>query len=140
MLNKFEEVLEKWNGGFRGAKIKLARELKVDDSTISAWLKGRSKPGKDKIIKMAKLFKKSEEEIKSMFVVDNSVNQQANGNSGNVISGNSFSNVGNVAASHGGDIEGIRQELRETRGSLGDKIKVLEAKLDLILEKLRKGK
>jgi len=139
MLNKFEEVLEKWNGGFRGAKIKLARELKVDDSTISAWLKGRSKPGKDKIIKMAKLFKKSEEEIKSMFVVDNSVNQQANGNSG-VIMGNNNSNVNNVAASHGGDIEGIRQELRETRESLGDKIKVLEAKLDLILEKLRKGK
>ena len=73
------------------------------------------------------------------FYEDNSVNQQANGNSG-VIMGNNNSNVNNVAASHGGDIEEIRQELRETRESLGDKIKILEAKLDLILEKLRKGK
>lgn len=131
-MNKFEKCLEEWNGGFRGAKIRLARELKVDDSTVSAWLKGRSKPGKDKITKMSKIFKKSEKEIKAMFIEDNSVNQQANGNSGNVSQ--------TVNNADGGDIDGIRQELRETRESLGDKIKILEAKLDLILEKLRKGK
>ena len=59
-------------------------------------------------------------------------------NSG-VIMGNNNSNVSNVTASHGGDIEGIRQELRETRESLGDKIKILEAKLDVLLERT-KGK
>ena len=137
----FKKILTEWNDGiFRGAQAKFAREMGVSKVTVMRWLSGALPPSEKQIKNMAKLFKKSEEEIKSMFVVDNSVNQQANGNSGNVISGNSFSNVGNVAASHGGDIEGIRQELLETRESLGDKIKVLEAKLDLILEKLRKGK
>lgn len=135
-----KNILTEWNDGiFRGAQAKFAREMGVSKVTVMRWLSGALPPSEKQIKNMAKLFKKSEEEIKSMFVVDNSVNQQANGNSG-VIMGNNNSNVNNVAASHGGDIEGIRQELRETRESLGDKIKVLEAKLDLILEKLRKGK
>ena len=120
MLNKFEEVLEKWNGGFRGAKIKLARELKVDDSTVSAWLKGRSKPGKDKIIKMAKLFKKSEEEIKAMFVVDNSVTQQAGRDS----SGTMTQNIGTASAAE--------------ISRLSDKIEILSLKMDKILSALEK--
>ena len=139
-MTTFKELLTEWNNGYEyGSQVKLARELKLSQSTIMRWVTGALRPSEKQIKNMAKLFKKSEEEIKAMFVVDNSVNQQANGNSG-VIMGNNNSNVNNVAASHGGDIEGIRQELRETRESLGDKIKVLEAKLDLILEKLRKGK
>ena len=139
-MTTFKELLTEWNNGYEyGSQVKLARELKLSQSTIMRWVTGALRPSEKQIKNMAKLFKKSEEEIKAMFVVDNSVNQQANGNSG-VIMGNNNSNVNNVAASHGGDIEEIRQELRETRESLGDKIKVLEAKLDLILEKLRKGK
>lgn len=132
-MTTFKELLTEWNNGYEyGSQVKLARELKLSQSTIMRWVTGALRPSEKQIKNMAKLFKKSEEEIKSMFVVDNSVNQQANGNSGNV--SQTVNNAG------GGEIEGIRQELRETRESLGDKIKILEAKLDLILEKLRKGK
>ena len=115
----------------------LAKKIGQKISAVARWEAGVFKPTEANLKKIAEATGKP---LDYFLQEDNSVNQQANGNSGNVISGNSFSNVGNVAASHGGDIEGIRQELRETRESLGDKIKVLEAKLDLILEKLRKGK
>ena len=132
-MTSFKELLTEWNNGYEyGSQVKLARELKLSQSTIMRWVTGALRPSEKQIKNMAKLFNKSEEEIKAMFVVDNSVNQQANGNSGNV--SQTVNNAG------GGDIEEIRQELRETRESLGDKIKILEAKLDLILEKLRKGK
>lgn len=115
----------------------LADVLGITNPVVNTWVTGKRNPTVRTLKKIAAATGKP---LDFFLQEDNSVNQQANGNSGNVISGNSFSNVNNVAASHGGDIEGIRQELRETRESLGDKIKILEAKLDLILEKLRKGK
>lgn len=114
----------------------LAKKIGQKISAVARWEAGVFKPTEANLKKIAEATGKP---LDYFLQEDNSVNQQANGNSG-VIMGNNNSNVNNVAASHGGDIEGIRQELRETRESLGDKIKVLEAKLDLILEKLRKGK
>lgn len=135
----FKNILTEWNDGiFRGAQAKFAREMGVSKVTVMRWLSGALRPSEKQIKNMAKLFKKSEEEIKSMFVVDNSVNQQANGNSGNVISGNSFSNVGNVAASHGG-AEAEIKELAAKVEQMGKDIQILNLKMDLILEKM-KGK
>ena len=114
----------------------LAKKIGQKISAVARWEAGVFKPTEANLKKIAEATGKT---LDYFLQEDNSVNQQANGNSG-VIMGNNNSNVNNVAASHGGDIEGIRQELRETRESLGDKIKILEAKLDLILEKLRKGK
>jgi len=114
----------------------LADVLGITNPVVNTWVTGKRNPTVRTLKKIAAATGKP---LDFFLQEDNSVNQQANGNSG-VIMGNNNSNVNNVAASHGGDIEGIRQELRETRESLGDKIKVLEAKLDLILEKLRKGK
>lgn len=128
-------VLARREAGF--SQEEFAKKMGKTRQTIYTWENELFTPSIKMLKKIAEVTGKT---LDYFLQEDNSVNQQANGNSGNVISGNSFSNVGNVAASHGGDIEGIRQELRETRESLGDKIKVLEAKLDLILEKLRKGK
>ena len=114
----------------------LAKKIGQKISAVARWEAGVFKPTEANLKKIAAATGKP---LDYFLQEDNSVNQQANGNSG-VIMGNNNSNVNNVAASHGGDIEEIRQELRETRESLGDKIKILEAKLDLILEKLRKGK
>lgn len=128
-------VLARREAGF--SQEEFAKKMGKTRQTIYTWENELFTPSIKMLKKIAEVTGKT---LDYFLQEDNSVNQQANGNSGNVISGNSFSNVGNVAASHGGDIEGIRQELRETRESLGDKIKILEAKLDLILEKLRKGK
>lgn len=70
-MTELEKLLQTWNNGvLRGAKIRLARELNVDDSTVSAWVAGRAKPTADKIEKMSKLFNVSEHEIKAAFDVE----------------------------------------------------------------------
>lgn len=107
----------------------LAKKIGQKISAVARWEAGVFKPTEANLKKIAEATGKP---LDYFLQEDNSVNQQANGNSGNV--SQTVNNAG------GGDIEEIRQELRETRESLGDKIKVLEAKLDLILEKLRKGK
>lgn len=107
----------------------LAKKIGQKISAVARWEAGVFKPTEANLKKIAEATGKP---LDYFLQEDNSVNQQANGNSGNVSQ--------TVNNADGGDIEGIRQELRETRESLGDKIKVLEAKLDLILEKLRKGK
>lgn len=127
-------VLARREAGF--SQEEFAKKMGKTRQTIYTWENELFTPSIKMLKKIAEVTGKT---LDYFLQEDNSVNQQANGNSG-VIMGNNNSNVNNVAASHGGDIEGIRQELRETRESLGDKIKVLEAKLDLILEKLRKGK
>lgn len=67
-MTALEKLLQNWNNGvLRGAKIRLARELKVDDSTVSAWVAGRANPPADKIEKIAKLFNVSERDVKAAF-------------------------------------------------------------------------
>lgn len=71
-MTELEKLLQNWNNGvLRGAKIRLARELNVDDSTVSAWVAGRAKPTADKIEKMSKLFNVSEQTIKDVFNEEN---------------------------------------------------------------------
>lgn len=78
-MNKLEKILQTWNNGvLRGAKIRLARELDVDDSTVSAWVAGRANPSADKIEKMSKLFKISEREVRMAFG-DKSINNMVEG-------------------------------------------------------------
>lgn len=67
-MTELEKLLQKWNNGvLRGAKIRLARELNVDDSTVSAWVAGRANPQADKIEKISKLFGVSEKQLKTPF-------------------------------------------------------------------------
>ena len=70
-MTALEKLLQNWNNGvLRGAKIRLARELKVDDSTVSAWVAGRANPPADKIEKISKLFNVSEREVKAAFGIE----------------------------------------------------------------------
>ena len=70
-MTELEKLLQNWNNGvLRGAKIRLARELNVDDSTVSAWVAGRANPPADKVEKISKLFKISEKEVKKAFGVE----------------------------------------------------------------------
>ncbi|WP_428065406.1 S24 family peptidase [Candidatus Proelusimicrobium volucris] len=67
-MTKFEKMLETWNNeALRGAKAKLSKEMNVSEVTVSRWAKGELKPGQAAIKKMAKIFKKSEEEIREIF-------------------------------------------------------------------------
>jgi len=67
-MTEAEELLKKWNGGIlRNAKSKLAKELKVQNTNVSAWLNGRQRPSERAINKMSKLFGKTEKDIKELF-------------------------------------------------------------------------
>ena len=64
-MNKFEIILQKYNGGnFRGARAKLARDLEVTEATVGRWAKGEMFPSKDKLEQMATLFGVTVEEVK----------------------------------------------------------------------------
>lgn len=67
-MNKKEELLAAFNeGNLRGSQAKLASLLKLSTPTISEWMAGKKNPGEKNIKKMAKIFKKSEEEIREIF-------------------------------------------------------------------------
>lgn len=57
------------NGIVRGSQIKVAKALNTTEVVVSRWVKGISKPSEESVYKLAKLFKKSEEEIKSIFSI-----------------------------------------------------------------------
>jgi len=127
MLNfgeKFQKILEE--KGF--TQRKFAEIFGVDHSQINMWCTGKRNPTKRTVKKISEALG-----VPVAYFLNESVS-----NSG-VIMGNNNSNVSNVAASHGGDIEGIRQ-LSAKVEQMGKDIQILNLKMDLILEKLRKGK
>jgi transcriptional regulator with XRE-family HTH domain len=129
-MKEIEKMLMKWNDGvFRGAKLRLSKELKVTDSAISAWLSGRVDPAIDKIEKMAKLFNTNEAHIRAVFGMGERINRIEH-------RGDNYNNGGEI---HYGD------QIKETQKSLKDeieriklKIENIELKLDLLLEKTNK--
>lgn len=67
-LSAAEVLLKNWNDGIlRNAKMKLAKTLGVQGSNISDWLHGRQAPSERAVVKMAKLFGKTEEEVREAF-------------------------------------------------------------------------
>lgn len=63
-MRKFIELLERKYGSIRGAQTKLAEDLKVNQSSVSNWLRGRNLPNPDVVKKMASLFCVEEETIR----------------------------------------------------------------------------
>lgn len=57
------------NGIVRGSQMKAAKALNTTEVVVSRWVKGISKPSEESVCKLAKLFGKSEEEIKSLFCI-----------------------------------------------------------------------
>jgi hypothetical protein len=128
-MTTVEELLKEWNNGIlRGAKARLAKEIKLPDTNISSWISGRTRPGESAISKMSKIFKKSEEDIKAAFGVKYryAVSQHAG-----------YNNRGVSQTVNHADIEFFRAELKMIEAKM-DTLKTLEFKIDLLLE--RKGK
>lgn len=67
-MNKKEFFLKEINGGiWRGAQAKIARLLNIKTPTVSDWFKNRKQPSEENILKMAKLFNKTPQQIKEVF-------------------------------------------------------------------------
>jgi len=67
MITK-EELLKEWNNGIiRGSQLKLARVMGLSHVSITRWFSGQQIPSEENIKKMAKIFKKSEEDINALF-------------------------------------------------------------------------
>ena len=73
LLNKFLKEINK--GRLYKAQKILADKLDVSDVTVSKWCSGKMQPSDDNITKMAKLFKKSEKEIRDIFLNDNNTSK-----------------------------------------------------------------
>ena len=120
-LTAAEKILKEWNGGvLRDAKTKLAKELRLPTSNISNWLHGRQEPAEKAVVKMAKLFGKSEKEVKNAFAGAEKTQPIQK------IVKNKDCNISQV-------IHSVEAEV------LKGQMKVLEAKMDLIIQIL-KGK
>lgn len=64
-METFIELLINWHKGIeRGSQVALARTLGLSKVTIGRWVNGDLKPSEIQIKKMAKLFKKNEEEVR----------------------------------------------------------------------------
>jgi transcriptional regulator with XRE-family HTH domain len=118
-MNKKEELLKEWNNDvLRGSAAKLANILKLNPSSVSDWLSEKKFPSEENIKNMSKIFKKSEAEIKEIFDVKGGVVQNAK-------------NIKN----NSGEINKVVHADNEL---LNEKLKNMDLKLDLILEKLKK--
>lgn len=67
---KLDTLFERKYGAIRGGQTKLAKDLGVDQSSISSWISGRNKPTKDYVKKMASIFGVSEADIYAIFSKD----------------------------------------------------------------------
>ena len=74
------------NGKFNGAKLKLAKHLKVSSASVSQWIAHKTEPSADNIEKMAKFFNVPSKTIQKIFL------ENSNINSNNKIN-NSFNNT-----------------------------------------------
>lgn len=72
---KLDTLFERKYGAIRGGQTKLAKDLGVDQSSISSWISGRNKPTKDYVKKMAIIFGVSEADIYSIFSKDETRSQ-----------------------------------------------------------------
>lgn len=120
-ISEVEKLLKDWNGGvLREAKTRLAKELKVQTGNVSNWIHGRQEPSERALVKMAKLFGKKEEEIRKAFGFNKNkpIIQQ---------------NLKNKDCHIQQIINAAEAEVLKTQ------MKVIETKLDLIIQILKGG-
>jgi plasmid maintenance system antidote protein VapI len=131
-MNEIEKLLTEKYGKVRGSQSKLARDLGTEQSVIANWIAGRSDIGVDYIVKLSKIFNKTEEKIKDIFGVKHKVHLSAY----NVK--NNKGEINKIIMSS----ELVKKDLEIMQGEIkshGTKLEMLNLKLDLILEKLKKG-
>lgn len=122
MGEEARKILEKWNNGvYRGAQRRLARELGLEENTISQCLTGKQNPSERMITGMSKIFGKSKEEIKRIFC---SEKEKPAYTQNNIRSKGSFHQVINEYKSE----------------ALSAQMRTLEAKIDLLIQLVKEGK
>ena len=67
--NKIKFLQDINNGTVKGAQKIIAQKLKISNTSVSLWFRGSTQPSLDSIIKMAKIFNKTEQEIREVFNV-----------------------------------------------------------------------
>ena len=68
---KFLDLLKKFNGGIlRGSQRKLSKDLKIDESSIANFRRGRQIPSEKLLKEMAKILKTTEEEMQNIFEIN----------------------------------------------------------------------
>lgn len=67
-MNKIETLFAEFNNGkIRGSQIKVAKALGITDANVNRYVKGLTRPSRDILIQMTKLFGKSEAELREIF-------------------------------------------------------------------------
>jgi transcriptional regulator with XRE-family HTH domain len=79
-MNKKEMLLKEKYGRIRGGQSDLARDLNTIPSTVKRWLTGGGIPSPDYVEKLAKVFGKTEEEIKEIFCEGKNFSQKGTQN------------------------------------------------------------
>lgn len=122
MGEEARKILEKWNNGiYRGAQRRLARELGLEENTISQCLTGKQNPSERMIAGMSKLFGKSKEEIKRIFCAEKEKSAYTQNN----IRGK----------------DNFHQVIHEFKSkALFAQMRTLEAKIDLLIQLVKEAK
>jgi plasmid maintenance system antidote protein VapI len=129
-MNKVEKLLSEKYGKVRGSQTKLAKELKTGQSIVANWIAGSRDIGVDYIVKLSKIFGKSEEEIKNIFGVKDKIYQRAVGNKNIKGDVNKIVNISDREMQRK-EFETINEKLKTQEA----KIESLNLKLNLILER-----
>ena len=121
MKKEIQDFLKEINDGkVYNAQKKLADMLSVDSAAVSKWCSGKALPSLDNISKMAKIFKKSEKEIKNIFSTE-----------GKNLDTSDFADVKDVEIlkektnRHDTEIDYLKDKIK----NLEDKFKMLEKKI-----------
>jgi transcriptional regulator with XRE-family HTH domain len=129
-MDNLEEVLTRFNNGkLRGAKKKLAGKIKVGSSALSDWLGRRTRPGEDKIKKLATVLNISMSEAKELFIGAGYPTISQNAKHINNHNGSGDQIV------HHGDIEMFYEKFKTIEAKI-DALKIVEMKIDLLLERI----
>ena len=119
---KIEDFFKEINNGkLRGAQAKLARDLHTSTATTNRYFSGEQVPSEQAIKDLAHIYKKSEEEIKEIFNVYEKEKPIQH-------------NVKNKDCQIQQIIGNFEAEL------IKEKLKSLEAKLDLLIQLAKEGK
>ncbi|MDR0485970.1 MAG: helix-turn-helix transcriptional regulator [Elusimicrobiota bacterium] len=128
-MTKVEMLFQEKYGKVRGGQVKLAKELGVEQGVINRWFNGTRTPNTDYILKLSKIFKKPEAEIKEIFGYGKNFSQteEQNISDGNIknISNRKTQKI-NQNSSQNNDIEILKKD-----------IEIIKLKIDKIYSKLK---
>ncbi len=105
------------NGKIKGSQKVLADKLGIAGSAVTYWFKGEKNPSLDNIIKMAKIFNKSEQEIKDIFSIKNEFDKN---NFNDIVISKDIELLKEKTKRHDAEISLLREEIEKLKKSQGD--------------------